>query len=118
MTRVGSVPKGSILGALWKEDMVRESIPTVRLALAVLFATALLSQVISGSNGILKGIELRRLKVERTGELASLEAERDRLAHRSDLLDPRGADVDLADELIRSELGFVRPDEVIVELPD
>jgi cell division protein FtsB len=32
------------------------------------------------------------------------------------LLDPRKADPDLADEMIRSELGLVRPDEVIIPI--
>ena len=45
-----------------------------------------------------------------------LEAERDRLRHRSALLDPRKADPDLADELVRRDLGLVRADEVIVPL--
>ena len=66
----------------------------------------------------MKAGEYRRLKAELTAELAILDAERIRLAHRTGLLDPRGADVDLADEMIRTELGFVRPDEVIIDLPD
>ena len=90
----------------------------VRPALILLVAIPFLGSVIFGSNGILRGIDYRRLKAERTAELVLLDAERIRLAHRSALLDPRGANVDLADELIRSELGFVRPDEVIIELPD
>jgi cell division protein FtsB len=32
------------------------------------------------------------------------------------LLDPRKADPDMADELVRKDLGLVRPDEVIVPL--
>jgi len=32
------------------------------------------------------------------------------------LLDPRSADPDLADEMVRGQLGLVRPDEVIVPL--
>ena len=38
------------------------------------------------------------------------------LKHRSDLLDPRKADPDMADELVRKDLGLVRPDEVIIPL--
>ena len=33
-----------------------------------------------------------------------------------DLLDPRRADPDLAEEMVRDKLGLVRPDEVIVPL--
>jgi cell division protein FtsB len=32
------------------------------------------------------------------------------------LLDPRKADPDMAEELVRKDLGLVRPDEVIVPL--
>lgn len=49
-------------------------------------------------------------------ELAKLENERNRLRHRSRLLDPRNADRDLAQELTRRDLGLLRPDEVIVPL--
>ena len=45
-----------------------------------------------------------------------LEQERAQLRHRSELLDPRKADPDMADELVRKDLGLVRPDEVIVPL--
>ena len=53
---------------------------------------------------------------DRKAELARLEAEKARLRHRSALLDPRKADPDLADEMVRDKLGLVRPDEVIVPL--
>ncbi len=62
--------------------------------------------------------DYRRDKVERNAELARLETERARLAQRSHLLDPQNADPDLADEMVRSQLGLVRPDEVIIELGD
>jgi cell division protein FtsB len=32
------------------------------------------------------------------------------------LLDPKKADPDMADELVRRDLGLVRPDEVIIPL--
>ena len=47
----------------------------------------------------------------------ALETEQARLAHRVALLDPRKADPDMADELVRKDLGLARPDEVIIELP-
>ena len=53
---------------------------------------------------------------QRQAELAQIEQERPQLRHRSELLDPRKADPDMADELVRKELGLVRPDEVIVPL--
>ena len=69
-----------------------------------------------GANGILSWGDYRRQKAERLVQLADLNAEKVRLAHRAALLDPRRADPDLADELIRKELGLVRPDEVIIPL--
>ena len=38
------------------------------------------------------------------------------LKHRSALLDPRKADPDLGEEMIRKDLGLIRADEVIVPL--
>ena len=62
--------------------------------------------------GYARDLEARRV------ELAQLEAERDKLRQRSALLDPKKADPDMADELVRRNLGLVRPDEVIVPLED
>ena len=45
-----------------------------------------------------------------------LEQQKAELRHHSALLDPRKADPDMADELVRKDLGLVRPDEVIVPL--
>ena len=48
--------------------------------------------------------------------MPSSSSEKAQLRHRSALLDPRKADPDMADELVRKDLGLVRPDEVIVPL--
>ena len=56
----------------------------------------------------------RELNCARSSWPASL-AERDRLRHRSALLDPKKADPDLADEMVRKDLGTgSHPDEVIL----
>ena len=71
---------------------------------------------IAGPNGLFawrgysQNLELRK------AELSSLKAERDQLRHRSALLDPRKADPDMADELVRRDLGLVRADEVVLPL--
>ncbi|WP_114951285.1 FtsB family cell division protein [Sphingosinicella terrae] len=85
-------------------------------ALGVLIIANFLGYAVIGENGVLSWGDYRRLKAERQVQLAQLEAERARLAHRSQLLDPRHVDPDLAEELVRRELGLVRPDEVIIEL--
>ena len=87
-------------------------------ALAILIIANFLGYAIVGSNGILSWGDYRRMKGERAVELAQLESEKTRLAHRARLLDPQRADPDLADEMVRSELGLVRPDEVIIAIED
>ena len=87
-------------------------------ALALLIIANFVGYAIVGANGILSWGDYRRLKSEKLVELAQLDAERVRLAHRADLLDPRRADPDLAEELVRKELGLVRPDEVIIAIEE
>jgi cell division protein FtsB len=85
-------------------------------ALAVLIIANFLGYAIVGSNGVMSLGDYRRMKAERVTELSRLQNERDRLAHRAQLLDPQRADPDLADEMVRGELGLVRPDEVVIPL--
>ena len=87
-------------------------------AVALLIVANFLGYAIVGANGILSWGDYRRQKVEKLEQLAALNVEKGRLAHRADLLDPRRTDPDLADEMIRKELGLVRPDEVIIQLDD
>jgi len=85
-------------------------------ALGTLIIVYFLGAAIAGENGVLAWGDYSRVKAEKNGQLARLETQRAQLAHRSRLLDPRNADPDLADELVRSQLGVVRPDEVIIPL--
>jgi cell division protein FtsB len=94
--------------------MRRAALPALGLLIIVNFV----GYAVIGENGILSWGDYRRLKAERSVELAQLHAERARLAHRTRLLDPRHADPDFAEELVRRDLGLVRPDEVIIELDD
>lgn len=85
-------------------------------ALALIVVGNFAGYAIAGPNGLLAwGGYHRDLKARET-ELARLEAEKAQLRHRSALLDPRSADPDLADEMVRGQLGLIRPDEVIVPL--
>ena len=85
-------------------------------ALALLIIANFLGYAIVGANGILSWGDYRRQKAGRLVELADLRKEQVRLVHRAALLDPHNADPDLADEMVRKELGLVRPDEVVVDL--
>lgn len=85
-------------------------------ALGALIIVNFLGYAIMGQNGLLSWGDYRRAKAERAVTLAQLEQERMRLQHRANLLDPRRVDPDLAEEMIRSNLGLVRPDEVIIPL--
>jgi cell division protein FtsB len=85
-------------------------------ALALLVVGNFAGYAVAGPNGLLAWGGYNRDLQARKIELAKLEAERDALRHRSQLLDPKKADPDIADELVRRDLGLVRPDEVIVPL--
>ncbi len=85
-------------------------------ALALIVVGTFAGHAIAGPNGILAWGGYHRALKEREAELTQLEQEKAALKHRSDLLDPRKADPDMADELVRKDLGLVRPDEVIVPL--
>ena len=92
--------------------MRRAAMPALALIVVGNFA----GYAVAGPNGLLAWGGYHRNLQERKAELAQLEQERERLRHRSALLDPRKADPDMADELIRKDLGLVRPDEVIIPL--
>ena len=87
-------------------------------AAGMLVIAYFLGAAIVGENGVLAWGDYRRAKTQESTQLARLEAERARLAHRAQLLDPAHADPDLAEEMIRGQLGYVRPDEVIIPLDD
>ena len=85
-------------------------------ALAVIVVGTFAGHAVAGQNGVLAWGGYHRALKERQAELAGLEQQRAELRHRSQLLDPNKADPDMADELVRKDLGLVRPDEVIVPL--
>ena len=100
-------------GASRSFGMIRRSaLPALALIIVGTFA----GHAIAGQNGVLAWGGYHRALKERQAELAQLEQQRAELRHRSQLLDPNEADPDMADELVRKDLGLVRPDEVIVPL--
>jgi|SRR5690349_22128868 cell division protein FtsB len=85
-------------------------------ALALLIVGTFAGHAIAGPNGILAWGGYHRALKERQAELVQLQQQKAELKHRSDLLNPNKADPDMADELVRKDLGLVRQDEVIVPL--
>jgi cell division protein FtsB len=90
----------------------RSAMPALALVVVGTFA----AHAIAGPNGLLAWGGYHRALKERQAELAQLQQDKTQLRHHSVLLDPRKADPDMADELVRKDLGLVRPDEVIVPL--
>jgi len=90
----------------------RAALPALMLIIIGSFA----GHAVAGPNGLLAWGGYHRDLAARRAELASLQTERDRLKHRSALLNPKSADPDLGEEMIRKDLGLIRPDEVIVPL--
>jgi cell division protein FtsB len=90
----------------------RSAVPALALIVVGTFA----GHAIAGPNGLLAWGGYHRALQARQAELAQIERQRAQLQHHSALLDPRKADPDMADELVRKDLGLVRPDEVIVPL--
>src|ERR1041384_4219637 len=85
-------------------------------ALALLIVGTFAGHAIAGPNGLLAWGGYHPALKERQAELTHLPQQKAQLRHHSALLDPRKADPDMADELVRKDLGLVRQDEVIVPL--
>ncbi len=85
-------------------------------ALALLVVGNFAGYAIAGPNGLLAWGGYHRDLNERKVELSKLQEQKVKLQHRSKLLDPNKADPDMADELVRRDLGLVRDDEIIVPL--
>ena len=100
-------------GGRKKSGLIRRAMgPALALVIIGTFA----GHAVAGPNGLFAWGGYHRDLQARQAELAALEATRAQLRHRSALLDPRKADPDMADELVRRDLGLVRPDEVILPL--
>ena len=69
-----------------------------------------------GANGALAWGDYSRQLKDRQEQLARVEKARGELANRVVLLDPKHANRDLAEELVRRDLGLVQPGEVVIRL--
>ncbi len=96
-----------------KELLVRSALPVGCVVVGGYFAF----HAVSGPTGYTawRGYTAQRAKLEQA--VRSTEEQKVALQQRLALLNPRGIDPDLADELVRRNLDMVRPDEVIVPLP-
>ena len=101
--------KPSNAGAMLRRALV----PAAALALMGVFG----AYAVVGSNGALAYGDYHRQLAKKEAELKVLEARRETLRNRVALLDPRHANPDLVDELVRKELNVAHPDEVILPVP-
>lgn len=93
--------------------MLRRAVmPAAALALMGFFG----AYAVVGSNGALAYGDYHRQLARKEQHLVALEARREVLRNRVALLDPRHANPDLVDELVRKELNVAHPDEVIVPI--
>lgn len=97
----------------------RFSLPARRSETVALVALLIMAGLaIAGPSGLFAWSENLRLRDARETRLAKLQVETGHLRNRVELLDPAHADPDLAGELVRSQMGVVHPDEVVVKLDD
>ncbi len=73
---------------------------------------------ISGNTGLVAWQEYKVERAVAEAQAAQVHADKLALVREVKLLDPAHVDPDYADELVRRNLGVVRPDEIIVPLPD
>jgi cell division protein FtsB len=85
-------------------------------AMALIIVAFFGGYALFGSNGVLAGFEYSQALDTRKVQLASIQKDRAELANRVALLDPRRANPDLVDELVRRELGLADANEVIIPL--
>jgi cell division protein FtsB len=85
-------------------------------AAALIFVAFFGGYALIGPNGALAWGEYSRQIKDRQAQLVRVEKARSELANRVALLDPRHANRDLAEELVRRDLGLVQPGEVVIRL--
>jgi cell division protein FtsB len=92
--------------------MKRAALPALCMLVILYFGV----HALFGSSGYLALDDIRRAKADLELQQGALHQRKAALTRDIDLLDPRGADPDFADELVRRHLGVIRPDELIVPL--
>ena len=90
----------------------RSVLPTACIGMMIYFAYF----AVSGPTGVLAWREYRAQRTVVAAQVAKGVETKAALARQVELLNPQHIDPDLADELVRRNLGVVRQDEVIVDL--
>ena len=85
-------------------------------AAAVAGLTLLAAYAVIGPNGLLALGDYKRQIAARETHFAQLDKQRAVLRNRVALLDPRHANPDMVDELVRKELNVAHPNEVVITL--
>ena len=86
-------------------------------ALCILVTAYFGYHAIAGRTGVFALGGYKAQQIEMAAKAEAVSEQKAALERRVALLDPRRVDPDLADELVRGNLGVVRPDEVVVKLP-
>jgi cell division protein FtsB len=92
----------------------RVALPALCLLVSLYFAL----HALSGSTGIGALRDYQKQRAQLVSVVKTSEEQKRALQRQLELLDPAGIDPDLAEELVRRDLDLVRPDEIIVPLPD
>lgn len=69
-----------------------------------------------GPNGVMAYGDYSRSLAKRQALLTEVQKQHDALTRRVALLDPKKANPDMVDEMVRKELGVAHPDEIIIPL--
>lgn len=88
----------------------RAMLPAAGVTLMAFFG----AYAVLGPNGVLALGDYKRQIVAQEKQYASLDQQRATLKNRVALLDPRHANPDMVDELLRRDLNVAHPDEVII----
>ncbi len=86
--------------------------PAIALLLLLLF----FGYAVLGPSGIVAWGNYSRQLKDRQAELKVVSAQRAAIANRNRLVDPRHADPDMVDELLRKRLNLLSPDDVVVPM--
>ena len=90
----------------------RAALPAMALTVMAFFG----AYAVLGANGVLALGDYKRQLVKRERDYAAIDTQRMMLKNRVALLDPRHANPDMVDELVRKELNVAHPDDMIVPL--